>query len=181
MKRLHTLIAVYGVWSLMLMVYGVPVVLGNYNPNAKRGMLERVGEKANGLKHSLWSGYQSYVWKEYGKVYSVEFERYRKRMTEIRAALSAFLLLPLSFLLMLFPPLGVLGIALWFRIFSLDYKPFSTLERVLIMSVVLVVALVTTYLFLIVDLVGLVIYFDIAYAIGMFGSIVLLGFVIWKS
>jgi hypothetical protein len=181
LSLIELVIAVYGVWSLMLMVYGIPVALGRYNPNARKGMLEKIGERVDRLKHSLWSGYQSYIWQEYGKVYSVEFERYRKRLTEIRAILSAILLLPIALVLMLLPPLGILSIALWFRGFSLDYKPFSRLERTLLMSVVIVVALVTTYLFLVIEIAGFVIYFDFSYAIGIFLSIALLGFVIWKS
>ncbi|MFX0107322.1 MAG: hypothetical protein ACFE7R_03495 [Candidatus Hodarchaeota archaeon] len=178
---IENLTAIYGVWSLMFLVYIVPIVLGEYNPKLPMGTLEGVAERASSLKHSIWKGYQSYVWRDYGKVYSAEFERYHERMSKIRAVLSGFLLWPIAMVLMLFPPLGIVSVVLWFRIFSLDYKPFSDLERLLLMGIVTVVLLVTTYLFLAIGFPSLMIYFDLSYAIGIFFSLVLLGIVILRS
>lgn len=178
---IENLTAVYGIWSLMLLVYIIPIALGKYDPKLGKGTMEGVGERLGGLKHSIWRGYQSYIWRDYGRVYSVEFERYRERMADLRAVLSGFLLWPIALILILFPPLGILSVMLWFRIFSLDYKPFSGFERVLLTAIVVVVLFVTTYLFLASDLATLQVYFDFSYAIGMFFSIALLGIVIWQS
>jgi len=177
----ENLTAVYGIWSLMIIVYLVPVARGKYNPTTEKGTLEKVGEKVDGLKHSIWSGYQAYIWRDYGKVQSAEFERYHDRLVKIRVILSGMLLLPVAFVLMLFPPLGLLSVMLWFRILSLDYKPFSNLERVLLSFIVVVVLGITTYLFLAIGLPSLQVYFDFSYAIGIFFSIALLAIVIWQS
>lgn len=177
----ENLTAVYGIWSLMIIVYLVPVARGKYNPTTEKGTLEKVGEKVDGLKHSIWSGYQAYIWRDYGKVQSAEFERYHDRLVKIRAILSGMLFLPIAFVLMLFPPLGLLSVMLWFRILSLDYKPFSNLERVLLSIIVVVVLGITTYLFLAIGLPSLQVYFDFSYAIGIFFSIALLAIVIWQS
>lgn len=178
---LENLAAVYGIWSLMLFVYIIPLSLGIYNPKAGKSILENVGGRIGNLRFSLWKGYQSYVWRDYGRVYSAEFERYRETMNEIRAILSVFLLWPMALILMLVPPLGLLSVMLWFRIFSLSYKPFSGLEKTLLTIIVLVVFFSTTYLFLFVNLADLLIYIDLSYALGMFFSIALLGIVIWQS
>ncbi|MFW9886800.1 MAG: hypothetical protein ACFFER_01375 [Candidatus Thorarchaeota archaeon] len=178
---LENLAVVYGMWSLMLFVYAIPLSLGVYNPKTGESTFERVDRKIGDLRFSLWKGYQSYVWRDYGRVYSAEFERYRETMTEIRAILSVFLLWPMALILMLFPPLGLLSMMLCFRIFSLNYKPFSRLEKILLTVIVLVVFFSTTYLFLFIDLTSLLIYFDLSYALGTFLSIVLLGIVIWQS
>ncbi|MFW9911747.1 MAG: hypothetical protein ACFFEU_04715 [Candidatus Thorarchaeota archaeon] len=178
---LENLAAVYGIWSLMLFVYVIPLSLGVYNPKTGESTFERVGRRIGDLRFSLWRGYQSYVWRDYGRVYSAEFERYRETMTEIRAILSVFLLWPMALILMLFPPLGLLSMMLWFRIFSLNYKPFLRLEKILLTVIVLVVFFSTTYLFLFTDLTSLLIYFDLSYAMGTFLSIALLGIVIWQS
>lgn len=177
----ENLTGVYGIWSLMLIVYLIPVVQGKYNPRTESGTLDKVGEKVGGVKHSIWSGYQAYIWRDYGKVKSAEFERYRDRLVKIRAILSGLLLLPIALVLMLFPPLGLLSIMLWFRIFSLDYKPFSNLERVLLTTIVIVVLCITTYLFLVIGLPSLQVYLDFSYGIGIFFSVALLAIVIWQS
>jgi hypothetical protein len=178
---IENLTAIYGVWSLMLLVYIVPIALGDYNPRLRKRALSEVGKKVGDMKHSVWRGYQSYIWRDYGRVYSVEFQSYRENMDEIRAVLSGVLLWPIAFLLMLFPPLSILSVMLWFRILSLDYKPFSGLERAFLISIISLVLLITTYLFITGGFVSLLIHFDVSYAIGMFFSIALLGIVIWQS
>jgi hypothetical protein len=178
---IENLTAIYGVWSLMLVVYIAPIALEDYNPRIQKGTLSEVGERVGDMKYSVWRGYQSYIWRDYGKVYSVEFQNYRERMDEVRAILSAVLLWPIALLLMIFPPLGILSVMLWFRIFSINYKPLSGFERGSLISMVTVVLLITTYLFIAGGIADLIIYFDISYAIGMFFSIALLGIVIWQS
>lgn len=178
---IENITAIYGIWSLMLLVYIAPIALENYNPRIRKGTLSEVGERVGDMKHFVWRGYQSYIWRDYGRVYSVEFQNYREKMDEVRAILSAVLLWPIALLLMLFPPLGILSIMLWFRIFSIDYKPLSDFERGSLILMVTVVLLITTYLFIAGGFVDLLIYFDVSYAIGMFFSIVLLGIVIWQS
>ncbi|MHA1951053.1 MAG: hypothetical protein ACXAAO_01810 [Candidatus Thorarchaeota archaeon] len=174
----ENLAAVYGIWSLMIIVYLVPVVQGKYNPTTEKGTIEKVGEK---VKHSIWSGYQAYIWRDYGKVQSAEFDRYHGRLVLIRAILSAVLLLPIALVLMLFPPLGLLSVMLWFRIISLNYKPFSKLERFLLSTIVVVVLCITTYLFLAIGFPSLQVYLDFSYGIGIFFSVALLAIVIWQS
>ncbi len=178
---IENLTALYGMWSLMVLVYIIPVALGRYKPKTGKGTLESVGERISELRYSIWRGYQSYIWRDYGRVYSAEFERYRERMVVIRAILSGFLLWPIAMVLMLFPPLGILSIVMWFRILSLDYKPFSVLERVLLSIIVCAVLFVTTYLFLVSDLASLQTYLDLSYVFGIVFSITLFGIVIWRS
>ncbi|MGD9381556.1 MAG: hypothetical protein PVI03_03855, partial [Candidatus Thorarchaeota archaeon] len=62
---LENLTAVYGVWSLMLFVYIMPLSLGIYNPKTADSTLESVGKRIDNLRFSLWKGYQSYVWRDY--------------------------------------------------------------------------------------------------------------------
>ncbi|MHA2378145.1 MAG: hypothetical protein ACXADS_02635 [Candidatus Thorarchaeota archaeon] len=178
---IENLTAVYGIWSLMLIVYIIPIVREEYDPRTRRNTADNLHERLGNWKHALWKGYQLHVWKDYGRVYSEEFGRYQQKMTEIRVILSGILLLPTAFVLMIFPPIGILAIMLWLRIFSLDYKPLTRCERFLLVSTLAMVLLITTYLFLAVDISESLVYFDASYSIGVFFSIALLGVVVWQA
>jgi hypothetical protein len=165
----------------MLLIYIIPVVREEYNPQPQRGMVDSLDEKMGNWKHALWKGYQLHVWKDYGRVYSEEFERYQQKMTEVRAILSGILLLPTALALMIFPPTGILAIVLWLRVFSIDNKPLTRSERFLLVFTLAMALLVTTYLFVAVDISEALVYFDASYSIGVFFSIALFVVVIWQA
>ncbi|MHA2601680.1 MAG: hypothetical protein AM324_006075 [Candidatus Thorarchaeota archaeon SMTZ1-83] len=177
---IENLTAVYGIWSLMLLVYIIPIAREEYNPQPVGSTIDNLDERLKGWKHALWRGYQLHVWKDYGRVYSEEFERYQQKMSEIRAILSGILLLPTASVLMILPPAGILAIMLWLRIFSLDYRPLARYEKLLLVSILVVVLLITTLLFLAMDISESIVYFGTSYSIGVFSSIALFGFVVWQ-
>ncbi|MFQ5833461.1 MAG: hypothetical protein ACE5H4_12210 [Candidatus Thorarchaeota archaeon] len=178
---IENLTAVYGIWSLILLVYIIPIVREEYSPQVHGNSVDSLDEKLGNWKHALWKGYQLHVWKDYGRVYSEEFKRYQQRMTEIRAILSGILLLPTAFVLMILPPIGILAIMLWFRVFSMDNRPLTRGERFLLVFILATALLVATYLFLAMDISETLVYFNASYSIGVFFSIALFGVVVWQA
>jgi hypothetical protein len=158
---------IFGVWSLIVLVYILPVIRGEYAPELDQTKSGGVQHKVGKMRFSIWKGYQSRVRRNYGRVAEAEFERFSSRLFLVRVVLSGLLLLPLSLILILIPPLTIFGILLWLRIFSLNHRHFSDLERDLLVLVTLSVAVITTSLFLQHEFVGFNLFFDISYGIGL--------------
>lgn len=172
---------IFGVWSLMIMVYVLPTIKGEYSPEIEQTGVSKAKQKVGNWKFSAWKGYKSYLRKDYGSVYEKEFERYGLRLFMIRAILSGLVLLPISLILVSIPPLAILSIVLWLRMFSLNHKHFSALERGFLILVTLSVALLTTIAFFQPALIVYSMYFDISYGIGLLSGIILLFAIILKK
>ncbi len=172
---------VFGMWSLIFFVYLIPVIQGEYRPLYKENLRGKIKGKFGGFKYSLWSGYQSRIRKDYGKVYSAEYESYKTDIEDIRDQLSGLLLLPFMIILIAFLPLMGIAIILWIRIFSLDKKPFTTGEKILLLLILAGVLIISTFIFLFVNITELLAYFNISYAIGIFSGVILLIYLIIKS
>ena len=95
-------------------------------------------------------------------------------MAHIRLSLSGILLLPIALVLVTITPLAVVIVILWIRVFSIDYKHFSRLERGLLILSTLSVGLLTTITFFQSELVGFGVFFDVVYGIGILSGIILL-------
>ncbi len=172
---------IFGVWSLMVMVYVLPIIKGEYTPEIEQTGVSKVQKKAGDWKFSVWKGYKSYLRKDYGSVYEKEFERYGSRLFMIRAILSGLVLLPISLILVTVTPLAILSIVLWIRMFSLDHKHFSGLERGLLILVTLSVALQTTIAFFQSELIAYSTFFDVSYGIGLLSGVILLFIIILRK
>ena len=164
---------IFGVWSLMVMIYVLPITKGEYTPEIEQTKGSR-RKTAGEWKFSVWKSYKSSVRKDYGSVHAKEFERYGLRLFMMRSILSGLVLLPMSLILITIPPLAILSIVLWIRTFSLDYKHFSDLERGLLILITLSIALLTTIAFFQPELIIYNAYFAISYGIGMISGIILL-------
>jgi hypothetical protein len=171
----------FGIWSLIVIVYLIPIIKGEYQPLTEESLRDRITGKLGGLRYSIWSGYQSRIRKEYGKVYAAEYERYKTEIEDIRDQLSGLLLLPFTFMLVAFLPLMGVAIILWIRLFSHHRKPFTIGERILLSLVLAGILTISTLILLFVDITALLTYFDVSYAIGIFLGIGLLMYVIIKS
>lgn len=165
---------IFGIWSLMVLVYIVPLIKGEYSPDIDQTKREGVREQISDWKFSIWRGYKSYIRKDYGQVAEEEFERYGSRLFIIRAILSGLLLLPLSLILIVLTPLAILGIILWIRIFSLNYKHFSKLERGLLILITASVAVVNTMSLLQSGVYQYSLFLDISYGIGLLVGLILM-------
>jgi hypothetical protein len=172
---------IFGVWSLMVMVYVLPTIKGEYTPEIEQTGVSKAQQKAGDWKFSVWKGYKSYLRKDYGSVYEKEFERYGSRLFMIRAILSGLVLLPISLILVTITPLAILSIVLWIRMFSLDHKHFSGLERGLLILVTLSVALLTTIAFFQSELIVYSTFFDVSYGIGLLSGVILLFIIILRK
>ena len=175
---LEFLSMIFGVWSLMIMVYILPIIKGEYTPEIEKAGIR---QKAGDWKFSVWRGYKSYVRKDYGTVYEKEFERYGSRLFMIRTILSGLVLLPISLILVSITPLAIIGIVLWLRMLSLSHKHFSVLERGLLILVTLAVALLTTIAFFQSELIVYSTYFDVSYGIGLLSGVILLFIIILRK
>ena len=172
---------IFGVWSLMIMVYVLPIIKGEYTPEIKQAGVSKVQQKASDWKFSVWKGYKSRIRKDYGTVYEKEFERYGSRLFMIRAILSGLVLLPISLILVSITPLAILSIVLWIRMFSLNHRHFSGLERGLLILVTLSVALLTTIAFFQSELIVYSTFFDVSYGIGLLSGVILLFIIILRK
>jgi hypothetical protein len=135
----------------------------------------------DGVGYSLWRGYQTKIAKDYGKAYAKEFERYAAQMDKIRAQLSGVLLLPLCLTLTVFPPLALVLVLVWIRSFTLHDKPLLIYERILLTVAVLFVLLLSSFVFLAVDLSMSLVFLDTAYGIGIIVSILILIAIVARS
>ncbi len=165
---------IFGVWSLIIMVYIFPIVKSEYTPDLDQAKTVGVHQRIDAWKFSVWRGYQSKIRKDYGRVAEEEFERYGARLFTIRAVLSGLLLLPISFVLITVPPLAIISAILWVRIFSLDYRCFSGFERGMLVLVTGLVALLTTVTFPPAETQGFNLFFSVASGVGLLVGLVLL-------
>jgi hypothetical protein len=178
---LDLFLAIGGVWSLMIMVYAIPASRSEYKSEFRERKRDEIRSKMEDFKDSIWKGYQSKIHREYGKVQAKEFEKYHKKINKVRQRLSALLILPLSLILLVFPPLTAIGVVLWIRSFSLDHKVLTKVENFLLILFVAGVIIVSSSLFLFVDVSPLVVFYDSAYAVGLILSILALGIMIVSS
>jgi len=172
---------IFGVWSLMIMVYVLTTIKGEYSPEIEQTGVSKAQQKVGNWRFSVWKGYKSSLRKDYGSVYEKEFERYGLRLFMIRAILSGLVLLPISLILVSITPLAILSIVLWLRMFSLNHKNFSSLERGLLIFVTLSVALLTTIAFFQPALIIYTTFFDVSYGIGLLSGIILLFAIILRK
>ncbi|MFW9931821.1 MAG: hypothetical protein ACFFDR_04125, partial [Candidatus Thorarchaeota archaeon] len=178
---LDTLISIYGVWSLMLSIYVLPVIQGRYQPEYKESTTDKIRKRFGDTKYSLWKGYQTRIHKEYGKVYAKEFERYGERLDKIRGQLSGVLLLPLGIALIVIPPIVLPLIVLWLRSFTLDKKPLMVLERAFLAMLAIGMMLLSTFILLSLDVSTVQLLFDTVYGLSIFTSIGILAYVVMKA
>ena len=169
---------IFGVWSLIIMVYIFPIIKSEYTPDLHQTKTGGVHQRVDAWKFSIWRGYQSKIRKDYGRVAEEEFERYGARLFTIRAVLSGILLLPISFVLITIPPLAIVSAILWVRIFSLDHRYFSRLERGMLVLVTGVVAVLTTVTFVHAETHGFNVFFSVSSGVGLLVGLVLLFMII---
>jgi len=175
---------IFGVWSLVLLVYVVPTIKGEYSPEIEQAdpsSVSKAQKKLESWRFSVWKGYKSSLRKDYGSVYEKEFERYGLRLFMIRAILSGLVLLPISLVLIKVTPLAILSAVIWLRMFSLSHKSFSNLERSLLILVTLSVALLTTIAYYQTALITYSVYFDVSYGIGLLSGMILLFTIILRK
>jgi len=175
------LISLYGVWSLVISIYILPAIRGQYQPDYKESTTDKIRGKIDNFGYSLWRGYQTRIVKDYGKAYAKEFERYASQLDRIRAQLSGILLLPLCLTLCVFPPLALVLLVVWIRLFSLEKKPLLTYERGVLVFAVLFVLILSSFIFLTIDLSMSLLYLDVAYGFGIIVSILILAVVVIRS
>ena len=152
------------------------------NWNKKR--LQKQKKTVGNWTFSVVQGYRTFFTRDYGRVYQSEFQRYRSRMFSIRVILSGLLLLPIALSLVLIPPLAAISMLLWIRMFSLNYKHLSNLERGLLILLTLSIGLLTTFTIIQSGLSELRVIFDTSYGFGLLSGIMLiiLGVItLWRS
>ncbi len=171
----------FGLWSLIIQVYLIPIIRSQYCPLDEECLWEKIKGKFGNFKYSLWKSYQTRIRKNYGTVYAAEYERYKTDVEDVRDQLSGILLFPFTFILILFLPLMGIIFILWLRVFSADNKPYTTIERLLLLLSLIVILIIATIIFLFVNVNIVIPSFNIAYAIGIFSSITLFSYIIAKS
>ncbi len=93
-------------------------------------------------------------------MYAAEFERLQGSLDGIRGRLSGILLLPLALILLLFPPLMGVVLVLWVRLFSLEKKPLTKGERLLLCNVSAGILLLSLFVNLFLSMPMMTSYFD---------------------
>jgi MFS family permease len=171
---LDFLLIISGVWSLVLLVYIVPLIKNEYRPELEQRAVTKAKETMGNWTSSLLKSYRTHITHDYGRVYESEFQRYRSRMFSIRALLSGLLLLPITFSLILIPPLAAVSILLWIRMFSLSHRHLSNSERGLLIFLTFSIGLLTTLMIVRLGLTGFRSIFDASYGFGLLSGIVLL-------
>ncbi len=181
---LEFLSMIFGVWSLILLVYVIPIIKGEYSPEIEKvepSSISKAQKKLGDWRFSVWRGYKSSLRKDYGSVYEKEFERYGLRLFMIRAILSGLVLLPISLVLVKITPLAILSVVIWLRMFSLNHKNFTDLERELLILVTITVGFLTTVAFYGSGLADYSLYFDVSYGIGLLSGLILLFVIILRK
>jgi hypothetical protein len=171
---LDLLLTIAGVWSLVVLVYLIPVMRNEYDPVLDQKGTTRVKAKLGNWRFSFLRGYRERISRDYGRVYESDFQRYGARMSGIRHLLSGLILLPITLSLVALTPIATVAFTLWIRMLSLNHKHFSNLERGLILLTTLSVVLLATFTFSQTGLVGLRVVFDISYGFGLLSGIILL-------
>lgn len=181
LNLIETLVSLYGVWSVVVTVYVIPVLRSTMQREDDPGIMADVRHRLGRMRYSLWKGYQFRVKKDFGKIYAKEFERYHDRTEIIRGELSGLLLLPMCIVIVIFSPLAGLLFVLWLRILSLERIPLSRGEKALLIITSLTVLLISTLVFLSAVSLPIIKLLDLSYGLGIIGSIILLAYVIVKS
>jgi hypothetical protein len=181
LSYVEILVMLYGIWSLLISIYVLPVMRGVYQPEYRESTSDKILQKLGDARYSLWKGYQTKIHRDYGKVYAKEFERYREEMTGFRAQLSGALLIPLGLVISIVPPLALVLVVLWLRSFTLDRKPLTSFERALLFAIIVIVLLLSTAVVLTLQITSYLILFDAIYGIGILASIIVLGTIILRS
>ncbi|MCF2137856.1 MAG: hypothetical protein K9W43_11550 [Candidatus Thorarchaeota archaeon] len=181
LSSLEVLTAIYGLWSLLLTVYVIPALRGQYQPKSKKTKIDSVREAISKGTHKIWKGYQFHIHRDYGVVYASEFERYQSRLDSLRMILGAVLLPLLAVTLVMIPPIAGVILILWIRIFSSEFEPLSRIERLLLVLVVFGVLVLSTMLFLSTSMTGSLLFFNVSYATGIFLSITALGYLVLRT
>ena len=70
---------------------------------------------------------------------------------------------------------------LWIRVFSLDEEQYNMYERIALLGILIGILIYSSYIFLVVNVNTFVPSFNIAYALGIFGSITIFCYIIIKS
>jgi len=172
------LLTVYGIISLMLMVYILPAIKDQFQPAATESLWQKIKGKFGGFKYSLWKGYKTRARKDFGKVYAAEYDRYKTDLADIRDQLSGILLLPITLIYIGFLPLLGVSIVLWLRIFSQTKKPFHMFEKILLIVIIGVIMVLSIILFFVITDPTMLVFWNIAYGIGLIFSVCLFIYVI---
>ncbi len=178
---LDIVITIYGVFSLMMSVYIIPAIRGEYQPKYAESRTNRLMKRFGEVRFSLWKGYQTGIRKDYGKAYAKEFERYSERLDRTREQLSGVLLLPMGIALFAIPPIAFPLIVLWLRSFTLDRRPLTTFERAILVLSAAVVALFGAFVLLTLGVPSLRVLFDVVYGLGILASIGTLAYIVSSS
>ncbi|MHA1323985.1 MAG: hypothetical protein ACTSRL_14455 [Candidatus Helarchaeota archaeon] len=175
------LFTIYGICSLMLVVYLIPAIKEEFQPIAKPTRWERIKGKFGGFKYSLWKGYQTRVRKDFGKVFAKEYDHYKTDLEDMRDQLSGVLLAPITIIFIGFLPLFGVSIILWLRIFSQAKKPFLKLEKLLLSISIGCLLVFAIILFIVITDPFLMAIFNIVYGIGLIFSVILFMYVLSKA
>ena len=170
----------YGAVSLMVWIYILPAIRGGYGEEGK-GVLDRIRGRIGGVRYSLWKGYRYRIRRDYGTVQAAEYERLQWSLEGIRGHLSGLLLLPLALILLLFPPLMGVVLVLWVRLFSLEKKPLTKGERLLLCIVSAGILILSLFINLFLSVPLMTLYFDLAYGFGVLAGVFLLAYLVIKS
>jgi len=182
LSLIEIVVSLFGVWSLVYFIYLGPAFIGKYEPRFDElGIIDSVRERLSDVRHSIWKGYQLRVHGDFGEVYADEFDNYQTDIEEIRVKLSGLLLFPICIVLLIIPPIAGIGFALWLRTFSLHHQPLTRFERAILVTMVSAVVVISTYVFFFLDTSSLILFLDSSYAIGIFTSILLLLWVVYKA
>ncbi len=181
LSPLEDLIALYGIWSLMLLVYVVPAIRNAYVPEYQKSSLEMKKALLSNAKFSIWKTYQRRVWGEYGKIEAREFEKYGETLAIWRSQLSGLLLLPLCFVLIPLPPLALVAFVLWLRTLSLHEAHLRDSERVLLVLITVAIIVFRTLMYFHLEVPTMTLYFDLGYSVGIVASIMAFVYLVTRS
>lgn len=172
---------ILGMYFLIFFLYILPILREQFQPFEEDTRTDRIKGKLGSIKFSMWRGYKSRIKKDYGKVSAVEYERYRELIVDIREQLSGVLLPFFMIIWLIFPPIAGILIVLWLRVFSQDEKPYTTLEKIMFILLILGTLIFSTFIFLFFDIVEIVVLMNISSAIGIFIGMISLIWIILKS
>ena len=172
------LLTVYGIVSLMLMVYILPAIKDQFQPAATESLWQKFKGKFGGFKYSLWKGYKTRVRQDFGTVYAAEYDRYKTDLADMRDQLSGILLLPITLIYIGFLPLLDVSIVLWLRIFSQTKKPFHMFEKILLIVIIGTIMVLSIILFFVITDPTMLVFWNIAYGSGLIFSVCLFIYVI---
>jgi hypothetical protein len=182
LSLIEIVVSLFGIWSLVYFIYLGPAFIGKYEPRFDElVIIDSVRDRLSDVRHSIWKGYQLRIHGGFGEVYADEFDNYQTDIEEIRVKLSGLLLFPMCIVLLMIPPIAGIGFALWLRTFSLHHQPLTRFERAILVIMVSAVVAISTYVFFFLDTSNLILFLDSSYAIGIFTSILLLLWVVYKA